>query len=168
MDFFVNLGDTTLKTPYCRKNKSIKIWLQTGQGKDEKYLIEIFGIPRNCKSNLYLTDYEMTTMDDKYIAIKPFIPVKKSDTSDRITMIILPTSPLDEKPYQDPRQNLYQHYIRESTVNTKFFMFFYPNGNRVYEKLFYIYDLSFDKGIKKYELLAGIQHREISGKKLNT
>lgn len=164
MDFFINLGETTLKTQYCRDHKSIKIYLKTGLMKHQKILLEIFGIPRDCKKNLLLTDYEITTMDDHYIGLKPSLFFERYAAPNRIMLVILPTSPLDEKPYVDPKMNRYQYYIRRATVNQYFGINCYPIDNPVYEKVVHIYDLTFNTYIGLHELIADISHRTIKGK----
>ena len=166
MDFFVNLGETTLKTQYCRDHKSVKICLKTGIGKKQKLMIEIFGIPRDCKRNLLLTDYEITTMADDYIGIKPFVPLKRNDQNDKLTLIILPATPLDQKPYNDPIMNRYKYHIRRSIVNRDFFISCYPIGSQVYEKMVYFYDLSFDSYLARHSMISDFNHRQINGKEL--
>ncbi|MBR3280258.1 MAG: hypothetical protein IKI57_00215 [Clostridia bacterium] len=163
MDFYVNLRETTLKTQYCREHKSVKIFLKTGLGRKQKLLIEVFGIPRDCKDNLLLTDYEITTMDDHYIALKPYFSFSDA-RSDRLVMIILPTSPLNEKPYVDPIMNRYQYYIRRSRVNAYFCMIHHHKEDIVYEKEVHIYDISFDTLAVKNEFFGGMNKRVINGK----
>ena len=166
MDFFINLGETTLKTQYCRDHKSVKILLKTGLDKSQKLLLEIFGVPRDCKKNLLLTDYEIVTMDDHYIGLKPFALGRRRFANERIILVILPTSALNSKPYNDPKMNRYQYYIRRSTVNNYFGIKTYPIDDPVYDKEVHIYDLSFDSYIGRHEFIAGISHREIKGKEL--
>ena len=163
MDFFINLRETTLKTQYCRDHKSIKINLKTGLGRGQNLLIEIFGIPRDCKDNLLLINYEITTMADHYIALKPFFQISGS-ASNKLLMVILPTSALNEKPYTDPKMNRYQYYIRRSTVNAYFSITHYHKADIVYEKEVHIYDISFDTYGIQNEFFSNIGHRIIDGK----
>ena len=166
MDFFINLGETTLKTRYCRENRSIKIFLRTRISRGRMTMLEIFGVPRDCRQNLHLIDYEITTMDDHYIAIKPYSPGERRGYEKRLNLVILPTSPLDEKPYQDPKMNRYDYYIRRCTVNGLFLLNCYPIKKRVYEKQVRIYDLIFDSYLGRKDFLSQFQSRTLRGTKL--
>jgi len=168
MDFYINLGETTLKTQYCREHKSVKIKLKTGLGSKDSFMIEVFGIPRDCKENLLLTDYEIFTMNDDYISLKPYIPLFRRNIGERVTMIILPTSELDQKPYSDSKMNYYQYYIRRCIVNTYFCIECYPLNDAVYEKEVHVYDLSFGNHMNKNELIRALNKRVIKGKELLT
>ena len=88
MRLFVNLADTICNTVYHREKKSVTIEIPTGLPK-KKMVIEIFGLPRNYKQNFILENYEITKMDDFYLAFEPWKLSKTAHT--KLYALILPT-----------------------------------------------------------------------------